>query len=171
MTLLGFERRWARSLLEAFAPPGGAGLAPAEGEVDYVAGFERMHGSFAGRAALGMRAALWIAALSPLWMWRRPWRVTKMPIERRTRLVTELLEHSVYFVRELTFLLKSAASFALLGTASVRARSNYDRGVTPVWPAPALARLPVVHAEPPSDVPPDGVHRPESVPPQPSGAL
>ncbi|MFW5924596.1 MAG: hypothetical protein ACOCV4_00410 [Myxococcota bacterium] len=146
MRMLAFERRWAQALLEAFAPPGGAGLAPEAGEVDYVGGFERMNDAFTARAALGLRAALWIGALAPLWMWGRPSRVTTMPLERRTRLVAEICEHRIFLVRELAFLLKTAASFALLGTPSVRARSNYDRGVTPVWehgPEPK-PRLPLI---------------------------
>lgn len=147
MKLFAFERRWAQALLEAFAPPGGAGLAPEVGEVDYVGGFERMHDSFTARAALGLRAALWIGALAPLWMWGRPSRVTAMPLERRTRLMREICEHRFFLVRELAFLLKTAASFALLGTPSVRARSNYDRGLSPVWEAgpEAKPRLPLVH--------------------------
>lgn len=133
--MLGFERRWAQALLEAFAPPGAGGLAPQAGEVDYVAGFQRMLASFTWRAALGLRAALWIGALAPLWMWGRLRSVTKLSVDRRTRLLRELLAHRLFLVRELAFLLKTAASFALLGTPSVRARSNYDRGVEPAWPA------------------------------------
>lgn len=132
--MLTFEKRWAQALLEAFAPPGEAGLSPTEGEVDYVAGFERMMRSFTPRAALGLRAALWIAALSPLWMWGKLGGVTRMPIARRSELINALLAHSSFLVRELAFLLKTSASFALLGTPTVRARSNYDRNAPPVWP-------------------------------------
>jgi hypothetical protein len=160
MTLLAFERRWAHAVLEAFAPPGGVGLAPQPGEVDYVGGMQRMLGSFTTRAALGLRAGLWIAALAPLWMGGRLASMARMSLEARTELVRRLLVHRSFLVRELTFLLKTAASFALLGTSSIRARSNYDRGTEPVWgeAADAKLRLPVARAlissDPPTPSPP-----------------
>lgn len=143
MTLFAFERRWARALLEAFAPPGGPGLAPQPGEVDYVAGIQRMLDSFTQRAALGLRVALWIGALAPVWMGARLSSIAGVPMARRTQLVQRLLSHRLFLVRELMFLIKTASSFALLGTPSVRARSNYDRGVEPVWVTPAKRSLPV----------------------------
>jgi hypothetical protein len=151
MTLLPFERRWAGALLEAFAPPGGPGLAPEPGEVDYVAGMQRMLGSFTKRAALGLRAALWIGALAPIWMGARLSSIARVPLARRTEIVQRLLVHRLFLVRELMFLLKTVASFALLGTPSVRERSNYDRGVQPVWPERPTPRhaLPTVPAEAP----------------------
>jgi hypothetical protein len=153
MTLFAFERRWATAVLEAFAPPGGAGLAPEPGEVDYVGGMQRMLGSFTQRAAFGLRAALWIAALAPLWMWGRLSSVTRMPLPRRTELVKHLLVHRFFLVRELAFLLKTAAAFALLGTRSVRGRSNYDRGVQPAWEdrSDHRRRLPMAAARPAAD--------------------
>jgi hypothetical protein len=156
MTLLAFERRWAHAVLEAFAPPGGVGLAPRPGEVDYVGGMQRMLGSFTTRAALGLRAGLWMAALAPLWMGGRLASMARMSLDARTELVRRLLVHRLFLVRELTFLLKTAASFALLGTSSIRARSNYDRGTEPVWgeAADAKLRLRFISSDPPTPGPP-----------------
>lgn len=148
MIMLGFERRWAQALLEAFAPPESRGLSPEPQEVDYVAGFRRMLDSFTPRASLGLRAALWISALAPVWMQGRPRSVARLPMAGRTELLRKLLEHRSFLVRELAFLLKTSASFALMGTPSVRARSGYDRGVTPVWEdaSGSRTRLPVTGA-------------------------
>lgn len=124
--MMAFERRWARHLLAAFAPPEGPGLAPLGGEVDYLAVLNRMRREATPLAALGLRAAIWMAALAPLWLWGKLATVTRLASERRTQLLRELLAHRAFAVRELALLLKLSAAMALLGTPSVRARSGYD---------------------------------------------
>ena len=124
--MMAFERRWARHLLAAFAPPEGQGLAPLGGEVDYLAALSRMMREATPLAALGLRAAIWMAALAPLWLWGKLTTVTRLASERRTQLLRELLVHRAFAVRELALLLKLSAAMALLGTPSVRARSGYD---------------------------------------------
>jgi hypothetical protein len=125
-SVIGIERRWVSQLLGAFAPTGGPGLAPLPNEVDYVTAFTRMLRHATPLAAIGMRAALWMAALAPLWLWGRLSTVSKLAGERRSELLRQLLSHRAFAVRELTLLLKLAATMALLGTPSVRARSGYD---------------------------------------------
>lgn len=120
------ERRWAQALLEAFAPSGGPGLAPREGEVDFLGTFGTLARRARPRAAWGLRIAVWLAALAPLWLWGRLRTVCGLSRGARAALLEELLAHRSFPVRELTLLLKLAASMALLGTNSVRARSGYD---------------------------------------------
>jgi hypothetical protein len=124
--MMAFERRWARQLLSAFAPTGGPGLAPIQDEVDYVNALARMMREATPVAALGLRFAIWMAALAPLWLWGRLATINKLAVERRTELLRQLLAHRVFAVRELALLLKFCAAMALLGTPSVRARSGYD---------------------------------------------
>jgi hypothetical protein len=124
--MLNFERRWARHVLAAFAPSAGPGLTPGLEEVDYQAVFGRMLRGASPWAAVGLRLALWIAALAPIWLWGRLTTVTKLASERRSELLRQLLHHRAFAVRELTLLLKLCAAMALLGTPSVRARSGYD---------------------------------------------
>jgi hypothetical protein len=124
--MLSFERRWAKSLLSAFAPAGGPGLSPLENEVDYVGVLLRMKREATPLAALGMRVAIWIGALAPLWLWGKLATVTELARERRPELLRELLGHRVFAVRELTLLLKLCAAMALLGAPTVRLRSGYD---------------------------------------------
>jgi hypothetical protein len=145
-----FEKRWARLLLAGFAPAGGPGLAPLPDEVDYDRAVSRMRREGTPLAAFGLRLAIWIAALAPLWLWGKLATVTvsALAVERRAELLRELLVHRVFAVRELTLLLKLCAAMALLGTPSVRARSGYDH----VQPAAEIesglrTRLPLV-AEP-----------------------
>ena len=120
------ERRWAQALLESFAPVGGPGLAPLPGEVDYLGTFGALVRRARPRAAWGLRVAVWLAALAPLWLWGRLRTVTGLSRAARTALLEELLAHRSFPVRELALLLKLAAAMALLGTSSVRARSGYD---------------------------------------------
>jgi hypothetical protein len=124
--MMAFEQRWARQLLAAFAPEGGPGLAPAAGEVDYLSVLRRMMHEATPLARLGLRVAIWIAALAPLWSWGKLATVSKLGHERRAQLLRELLSHRAFAVRELCLLLKLCAAMALLGASSVRARSGYD---------------------------------------------
>jgi hypothetical protein len=124
--MMAFEKRWARQLLAAFAPTGGPGLAPLQDEVDYLSVLARMRHEATPLAALGLRLAIWIAALAPLWLWGKLTTISKLALERRTELLRELLVHRAFVIRELALLLKLSAAMALLGTPSVRARSGYD---------------------------------------------
>lgn len=120
-----FERRWVFAVLEAFAPVGGPGLAPREGEVDWVRAFTRMRESCTPRAQFGVRLALWMVALAPLWMCGRFATMAGIPVADRAIILDRLLEHRIFAVRELTMLIKIGASLGLIGTVSVRKRSGW----------------------------------------------
>jgi len=143
--MMAFEKRWARQLLSAFAPSDGPGLAPLHGEVDYLRALARMRREATPLAALGLRLAIWIAALAPLWLWGKLTTISKLATDRRTELLRELLTHRAFAVRELVTLLKLSAAMALLGTPSVRARSGYDQVQTVAEVESGLrVRLPVM---------------------------
>lgn len=153
--MMGFERRWVRHLLGAFAPSGGPGLSPLAGEVDYESAFVRMRRHATPLAALGLRAALWMAALAPLWLWGRLATVSRLAKERRSELLRQLLSHRAFAVRELTMLLKLSATMALLGTPSVRARSGYDSVQPPaVVESGMRVKLPVLAQHAANEAPP-----------------
>ena len=121
------ERRWTRDLLRAFAPETTReGLVPLPGEVDYLATFDRMRTRATKLAALGLRAAVWIIALTPLWQRGRFSTLSALPVEARADKLAELLAHRVFIIRELALLLKLCAAMALFAAPSVRARSAYD---------------------------------------------
>jgi hypothetical protein len=113
-------------LLAAFAPQGARGLSPREGEVHYLAAYEKLVAGAAPLAAFGLRAAVWLFALSPIWHLGRARSISGLVEAERTALLRALLRHQTHVVRELTLLLKYAAALALLGTPSIRARSGYD---------------------------------------------
>ncbi len=142
MKLLNVERRFVQAILEAYAPSNSReGLVPLEGEVNYVQAFELVAGGSTDRARFGVRAALWMIALGPIWLGVAFCTMAGLPVEKRAAILDRMLGSNVFIVRELALLIKVSAAFALMGTASVRARSNYDRraGVAPVV-EPVLAK-------------------------------
>ncbi|MEB2314409.1 MAG: hypothetical protein OZ921_17940 [Sorangiineae bacterium] len=111
--MLAFEERWAVAVLREFAPAGGPGFSPRDGEVDYLAAFRRMMRASTRTAALGLRVALWIAALAPIWLLGKLRTFGGLARERRAELLARLLGHRSYVVRELTLVLKMSACMAL----------------------------------------------------------
>jgi hypothetical protein len=163
--MMGFEKRWARAVLSSFAPGRSAGaseqaLAPKRGEVDYLSTLLRLMRESTPQAALGLRAAIWMAALSPLWLWGRIATVSRLAAERRPVLLQELLRHRSFVVRELTLLLKFCAAMALLGSPELRERSGYDSPLSES-DSGLRSRLPVIVEPGPVRVWPanDGVAR------------
>lgn len=125
--MFAFERAWIHPVLSGFAPEATReGLVPREGEVDYVRAFHLMRNASTPLAQLGIRIALFMAATAPLWMTFRFKTMAGLRQEQRAPILSRMLEHKVFFVRELTMLLKIGASFALVGTPSIRARANVD---------------------------------------------
>jgi hypothetical protein len=141
--MFAFERRWVVAILSSFAPeetsevPGR--LAPKPGEVDYFAAYHALLTEGAPLAGLGLRLGLWLVALSPLFMLGRLTTFAGLLLAERVALLERLLESNVFPLRESTFLLKTAASLALLKPESVRARSHFDG-----QPAAPAHRLPVL---------------------------
>ena len=123
---MAFEQRWVRIILGSFAPEASPGLSPREGEIDYVATFAGMRASAAPIARLGLRLALWLVALAPLWLTRRPHTLTDCALGVRQALLAQLLDHPSFAVREAALVLKLAACLALFASDAVRARSGYD---------------------------------------------
>ena len=130
--------RWSAVILGGFTVDAADGLAADPGQVDW----ERGARDFLERAnlegRLGVYAGMWIAMTAPLWLWGRLRSAAGLEPVERARLLAELLSHRVFFVRELTLLLKLVACMAFFRDPAIRARSGYDR------PAPAPALLPVV---------------------------
>lgn len=126
-----FEQSWVADVLNAFTHDAEPALSPRPGEVDYASAFVRMRRGSTALAGLGLRAALWMVALAPLWFMGRLVTFSRLARRERTDLLIKLLVHRSFVVRELTMLLKLTAAMALLGSVSVRARSGYDSVTLP----------------------------------------
>jgi hypothetical protein len=121
-----FEQVWTADVLTAFTVDDAEGLTPLPGEVDYLRTFQRMRRKSTKLAALGLRVAVWMVALAPLWLLGRIATFSKLKPRDRTELLVRLLAHKSMAIRELAMLLKLTAAMALLGSATARARSGYD---------------------------------------------
>ncbi|HVJ92791.1 MAG TPA: hypothetical protein VM580_23480 [Labilithrix sp.] len=124
MKLFGFELIWASATLEAFVPDGTAlphgisRLNPARFTADAIA-------SASFEQAIGLRATLWLIALAPLWLLRRPVTIAGLGLEDRQRVVGELSTSRVYVIRQLTMAIKAMAS--MLYALSPEARAAMTR--------------------------------------------
>jgi hypothetical protein len=122
MRLTGFENAWAGAALGAMFPGSGDAGLHGIGAMD-VAGFLRaMMRRLPLRAALGLRAAVWIAALAPLFELGRVTTITRLKASDRERLVVRLVKSRLYVVRSLIMVLKTFGALLYAGDASVRAR-------------------------------------------------
>ena len=130
--MLAFEKRWVALTLEGFSPPGGPGLAPRPGEVDYLDVFCEILRHSTPLSRIGMRFALWLTVTSPIWLERRLRLLPTLAVQERSLLLDRLLENPHFIVREMANLLKMGACLALLGAPSVRARCGYERSA-PRW--------------------------------------
>lgn len=138
MKLIPFERRQALAILESFAPMSSQnGLVPREGEVDFVGSLSKLHDSSHARAQLGIRIGLWLVAFAPIWLGVAFHTMAGLSVEARWRLLDRMLASKVFLIRELALAMKIGASFSLMSTRSIRARSGYDkhRGEARVEPA------------------------------------
>ncbi|MCS6798522.1 MAG: hypothetical protein NZ898_08325 [Myxococcota bacterium] len=145
--MLRFERRWAHDVMSSFAPPGGPGLAPDPGRVDFVGALRTQMRASTPLAALGLRLAVWMAALAPLWTLGRLRTIRGLRPAERAAVLARLLRSRLYLVRELTLFLKLAACFALFRVPELRAQSHYDPAQADEGPPAASGvrrRLPVV---------------------------
>jgi hypothetical protein len=128
LRLLAFEERWAAAVLEGFAPPAAesADLAPMPGEVDYLGAARVLMKHTNVKAALGMRFAVWMVALSPVWSSRRRETLADLDPPARAKILERLLSHDSFAVRELTLFLKVVSCMAIFGVPALRERAHYD---------------------------------------------
>ncbi len=126
MTLTRTERRWVASLMEAYAPSDGPGVAPAPGQVDFISAAERMLAASTPRSRLGLRLGIWLAAWAPLWLTGRLATVSSLDVPARTEVLRKMQAHRALAVRGVAMLLKMVATFAMFRVPELRARSRYD---------------------------------------------
>jgi hypothetical protein len=131
-----FERRWLEAIAEGLAPTGASSdaagrLVPAPGRADVSVTFETMRAASAPLARIGMRLALWLVALAPIWTSARARTLAGLPVPDRTARLEALLAHRRFVVREAATVLKLVVAFTLLGDPKTRARSGYDRPPPP----------------------------------------
>lgn len=120
------EETWAPVVLSSFAGSS-RGFVVHDTEVEWLASTRRFMSAASDKANLGLRVAFAIAMTAPLWMSLRFRTLRGLTPEERSRVMERLLVHPIFFVRELTLLLKLVACMAIFRSAAARARTDYDR--------------------------------------------
>jgi hypothetical protein len=122
MKLTKFESSWGEAAMTAIFPGS---------HDDGMAGIDRMAlpvflsevmRYLPYRAALGMRVAIWLVALAPLFVLGRLTTIRRLSPQDRERVVMALVMSRVYVVRSLFLILKTMGALLYGGDASVRAR-------------------------------------------------
>ncbi len=118
MSLTKMERNWARVVFETMFPSIDARV-PGADSMDTGAALDDVCRTVPSRVALGLRVALWIVVLAPLALLK----VRTLPgLDAATResVVLTLLSSRLYFVRQLTLLLKAFGALMFVSAPGVR---------------------------------------------------
>ena len=124
------ERQWANAVLSGFLVGelgSQHGAAPPLDDVDYSSGIASLieHGN--PIASTGVRLALATIVTSPLWHWGQRRTMLEMSPEERCAILSELVDHKLFAVRELAILMKIQAAMALFKSPAMRAWSGVVR--------------------------------------------
>jgi hypothetical protein len=122
MTLMRFERRWAVAAIEAIFP-GSGDLGLSDMHAMNVDGFLReLMATLPFRAALGVRLAVWLVALAPLFVTFRFATIARLALDDRERVIAALAASEAYAVRSLVLVLKTMGALLYAADDAVRMR-------------------------------------------------
>ena len=119
--MTNLERNWARAALATMFPSGAHPNVPGADKVDGGASLEDVCRTVPPRVALGLRAAVWLVALAPLFVVFRLRTLPGLESDVRERVVLALLSSRLYVVRQLTLLLKAFGALIFVAAPGVRA--------------------------------------------------
>jgi hypothetical protein len=140
MKLTQFENRWAEAALGAIFPG-----SREEGLRDIramdVPGFlSRVMHTVPFQAAFGLRVAIWLVALAPLFVLGRFATIARLALPEQEGVVARLVASPRYLIRSLVMILKTMGALLYAGDDGVRARMQ-----TPAA-RPSLVPLRLPHA-------------------------
>lgn len=116
-----WELDWAEAAFSGLFPRGAHPAQPVGiADVDAGSALQSLLREAPARAVLGIRAALFMCALAPLFVLRRFRTIVALEGDARSRVMAALLTSSLYPVRQLTLLLKMMASLVFACVPEVR---------------------------------------------------
>ncbi len=122
MKLTQFENTWARAALGAIFPGSSEeGLADIAG-MDVNGYLADVMDSLPLKPALGLRVAIWLIALAPIFVIGRVATLPRLGQVDRERVVATLFASPTYWLRSLVMLLKTFGALLYAGDDRVRAR-------------------------------------------------
>jgi hypothetical protein len=124
MNLTKLEITWAEAAMGAIFPGSrDAGLADIRA-MDLRGFLAQVIATVPFQAALGLRLAVWIVALAPLFVLRRFATIAGLDQAGREKVIEKLLANRSYAVRSLVMILKTIGALLYAGDDAVRARMN-----------------------------------------------
>ncbi len=115
-----FENAWACATFGAIYPADPR-LGPSAASLDVEGYLVDVRTNAQFRTALGLRLALWMVALAPLFVLRRFATITGLAESEREALLRALLVNPLYPVRQLVILLKAIAALLYARAPEIRA--------------------------------------------------
>jgi hypothetical protein len=143
-SLTRIEERWASVALGAIYPSGSSEALPARiGDRDVRAFLKDLFGRIPLTAAVGLRVAIWIVALAPIFLMRRFVTVAHLDVPERHALLDALSSSSSYAVRQLVVALKATGGLLFGAAVSLHEgtppRLLADRGASSRSSAPSVS--------------------------------
>jgi hypothetical protein len=144
MTLMKFEITWAEAAMGAIFP--GSRDEGLDGicEMDLRGFLAQVMKTVPLQAAFGLRLAVWIVALAPVFIVGRLATIARLDQKDRERVIATLLANRHYAVRSIVLILKTIGALLFAGNDAVRARMNRP---TPTTPKDALVPLRIKRAQ------------------------
>lgn len=105
MTLMSFEKRWATTALTGIYAQREDGVRVSFEHVD--ASLDETMRVVPWRSGMGLRIAIWMVALSPIWLLMRLGTIASVSAADRGAALARLIYHRNYFVRQLALLFKA----------------------------------------------------------------
>jgi hypothetical protein len=122
MTLTRLELGWAEAAMGAIFPGSSeSGLVDIRG-MDLAGFLREVLRVVPFKPALGMRLAIWMCALAPLFVLGRFATLTGLAAPDRERVLGRLVASRLYVVRSLVLILKTMGALLYAGDGGVRAR-------------------------------------------------
>ena len=122
MRLTTIEMGWARAALQATFADRERGVRVPFERLDLEATIDETLRFIPWRSGMGLRIAIWMIALAPLWLMLRVATLTSLAAADRERVLARLIAHRVYFVRQLALLFKAFGALWVFRDAGLRAQ-------------------------------------------------
>jgi hypothetical protein len=122
MRLTRLEDRWAEAAMGAIFPGSAEGGLRDIRAMDLCPFLHQLMRSVPFQAALGLRMAVWLVALAPLFVVGRFATIVGLAVADRERVVARLFASRSYVVRSLVLILKTMGALLYAGDGAVRAR-------------------------------------------------
>ncbi len=121
LALTSFERRSARAAFGTIFPGADRGTLPLGiCDMDLDGYLDRTLSSIPFEPSIGLRLAIWVVALAPIFVLKRFATIASLGVEDRERVISAIYASPYYVVRSAAIALKAIGSLFYCGDARVR---------------------------------------------------